>query len=155
MQTFTGDFPLNSVQNLPIFASESEEKFDFYSSNVVVCVEICKKLDILDEISDYKSDTFAPNDLDLLANSCRIACIKIQNFEEKDNCASTVSVDHTFGYDMNIIGSDMILFGSNMIFLGSKFQVHKPSILLVAVLINDMKKQVPQVSYKTAAGDLI
>ena len=29
MQTFTGDFPLNSVQNLPVIASESEEKFDF------------------------------------------------------------------------------------------------------------------------------
>ena len=59
MQTFTGDFPLNSVQ-------------------------ICKNLDILEEISDYKSDTFAPHDLDLPAQSCRIACTKIQNFEEKD-----------------------------------------------------------------------
>ena len=29
MQTFTGDFPLNSVQNLLVIASESEEKFDF------------------------------------------------------------------------------------------------------------------------------
>ena len=27
MQTFTSDFPLNSVQNLPVIASESEEKF--------------------------------------------------------------------------------------------------------------------------------
>ena len=35
------------------------------------------------------------------------------------------------------------------------FQFHKPSVLLVAVLINGVKKQVPQVSYKTAAGDLI
>ena len=34
MQTFTDDFPLNSVQNLPVIASESEEKFDFSSSNV-------------------------------------------------------------------------------------------------------------------------
>ena len=56
---------------------------------------------------------------------------------------------------MNLIGSDMTLFGSDLIFLGSKFQVHKPSVLLVAVLINGVKKQVPQVSYKTAAGDLI
>ena len=31
MQTFNGDFPLNSVQNLPVIASESEEKFDFFS----------------------------------------------------------------------------------------------------------------------------
>ena len=29
MQTFTGDFPLNSVQNLLVIAFESEEKFDF------------------------------------------------------------------------------------------------------------------------------
>ena len=46
------------------------------------------------------------------------------------------NVDHTFGSDMNLIGYDMILFGSDVIFLGSKFQVHKPSVLLVAVLIN-------------------
>ena len=42
-----------------------------------------------------------------------------------------------------------------MIFLGSKFKFHKPSVLLVAVLINNVKKQVSQVSYKTAFGDLI
>ena len=83
------------------------------------------------------------------------ACTNIQNFEEKDNCASTVSVDHNFGFDMNLIGSDMILFGSDLIFLGSKFQFHKPSVLLVAVLINSVKKQVPQVSYKIVVGDLI
>ena len=112
-------------------------------------------MDILEEISDYKSDTFTPHDLDIPAKSCRIACTKIQNFEEKDNCASTVSVDHNFGYDMNLIGYDMILFGSDLIFIGSKFQVHKPSVLLVSVLINGVKKQVPQVSYKTATGDLI
>ena len=34
MQTFIGDFPLNSVQNLPVIAPESEEKFDFSPSNV-------------------------------------------------------------------------------------------------------------------------
>ena len=31
MQTFTGDFPLNSMQNLPVIASKSEEAFDFLS----------------------------------------------------------------------------------------------------------------------------
>ena len=44
MQTFTGDFPLNSVQNLPVTASKSEEKFDFSPSNVAAGVEICKKI---------------------------------------------------------------------------------------------------------------
>ena len=48
MQTFTGDFPLNSVQNLPVTASESEEKFDFSPSNVVAGVKICDTLDILE-----------------------------------------------------------------------------------------------------------
>ena len=76
MQTFTSDFPLNSVQNLPVIASESEEKFDFSPSTVAVGVKICNKLDILEKISDYKSDQFAPHDLDLPANSCRIACTK-------------------------------------------------------------------------------
>ena len=121
MQTFTGDFPLNSVQNLPIIALESEEKFDFSSSNVVAGVKICDTLDTIEEISDYHSEPFVPHDLDLPANSYRIACTKIQNFEEKDNCASTVSVDHNFGSDMNLIGTDMILFGSYWIFIGSKF----------------------------------
>ena len=119
-------------------------------------------MDIFGKILDYQSDPFTPHDIDLPANSCNIACTKIQNFEEEQSCASTVSVGHFFGYDMNIIGYDMnligydmILFGSDMIFLGSKFQVHKPSVLLVAVLINGVKKQVPQVSFETAAGDLI
>ena len=49
----SSDFPLNSVQNLPVIASESEEKFDFSPSNVVVGVQICNTLDILEEISDF------------------------------------------------------------------------------------------------------
>ena len=48
MQTFIGDFPLNYVQNLPVIASESEEKFDFYLSNVAAGVKICNTLDILE-----------------------------------------------------------------------------------------------------------
>ena len=91
------------------------EKFDFSSSNVVAGVKICNTLDIFEKISDYKSDQFSPHDLDLPANSYRIACTKIQNFEEEESCASTVSVDHFFGSDMNLIGYDMILF------IGSKF----------------------------------
>ena len=35
MQTFYSDSPLNSVQNLPVIASESEEEFDLSPSNVV------------------------------------------------------------------------------------------------------------------------
>ena len=40
MQTFSSDSPLNSVQNLPVIASESEEEFDFSPSNVVAGVKI-------------------------------------------------------------------------------------------------------------------
>ena len=49
----------------------------------------------------------------------------------------------------------MILFRSYLIFLGLIYQIHNLSVPLVAVLINGVKKQVPQVSYKIAAGDLI
>ena len=52
MQTFTGDFPLNFVQNLPVIAFESEEKFVFSPSNVAVGVKICNTLDIFGKISD-------------------------------------------------------------------------------------------------------
>ena len=41
-----------------------------------------------------------------------------QSFEEGENCASTILVEHTLGYDMNLFGYDMILFGSNMILFG-------------------------------------
>ena len=60
MQTFTSDFPLNSVQNLLVITSESEEKFDFSLSNVASGVQICNTLDILEEISDYQSNPFTP-----------------------------------------------------------------------------------------------
>ena len=49
----------------------------------------------------------------------------------------------------------MILFIFYLIFIGLIYQIHNLSVPLVAVLINGVKKQVPQVSYKTAAGDLI
>ena len=61
------DFPLNSVQNIRVIASESEEKLDFSPSNLVAGVKICNTLDILEEISDYQSDPFASRDLYLPA----------------------------------------------------------------------------------------
>ena len=73
-----------------------------------------------------------------------IACTNIHNFEEGENCASTILVEHleplfcTLGYDMT-------LFGSN-------FKFQEPPIMLVDVLINfGVKNQVPQVSFKIAA----
>ena len=49
MKTFSSDFPLNSLQNLPVIASESEEKFAFSPSNVAAGVKICNTLDILEK----------------------------------------------------------------------------------------------------------
>ena len=129
-----------------------KRNLNFSPSNVVTGVKICNTLDILEEISNYQRDPFALLDLDLPGNSCRIACTKIQNFEEEESCASTISVDHFIGSDMNLIGSDMILFGSDLILLGLIFQTHNLSLLLVVVPINGVKKQVPQVSYKMLLG---
>ena len=57
---------------------------------------------------------------------------------------------------MKFIGSDMILFISDLILLGSIFQVHELSVLLIAGFINfGVTNQVPQVSFKIVARDLI
>ena len=81
MQTFSSDSPLNYVQNLPAIASESEEEFDFSISNYVFGVCISNTLDFLEEISYFRSDPFSLLDLDIPANSYRIACTNIRNFE--------------------------------------------------------------------------
>ena len=122
MQTFSSDFPLNSVQNSPVIASKSEEEFDLSPSNVVSGVMISNKLNILEKMSYCRSDPFSLLYLYLLPNSYRIACTNIQNFEEGEKYASTVSVDHTFGSDMKLFGSYMILFGSDVILFGSNFK---------------------------------
>ena len=58
MQTFSSDSPLNFVQNLPVIASKSEDEFDLSPYNVVFGVHISNTLDILEKISDYRSDLF-------------------------------------------------------------------------------------------------
>ena len=50
---------------------------------------------------------------------------------------------------------NMILTLLDLILLGLIYQIHNLSVPLVAVLINGVKKQVPQVSFETAAADLI
>ena len=50
-----------------------------------------------------------------------IACTNIQNFEEVENCASTISVENTLVYDMKLFVYDMILFLYDIILLGSCF----------------------------------
>ena len=56
---------------------------------------------------------------------------------------------HTFGYDMKLFGSDMILFGSS-------FKFQEPPVMIIACLINfGVTNQVPQVSFKLVATDLM
>ena len=119
MQTFSSDSSiLNYVQSLRVIASENEEEFDFSLSNVVVGVHKSNTLDILEEISGFRSDPFTLFDIDLQANSYMIACTNIHNFiEEGENCASIISVGnleplfHTLGYDMNLFGSSFKIQG--------------------------------------------
>ena len=87
--------------------------------------------------------------LELPVISYRIACTKNQNFEEGENCDSTILVEHTLGYDMKIFGYNMILFVSIS-------KVQYPTTILVIVLINfGVKNQVTKVSFKIVAGDLM
>ena len=58
-----------------------------------------------------------------------IECTNTQSFEEGEKCASTILVEHTLGYDMNLFGSDMILFGSS-------FKFEETLVILADVLIN-------------------
>ena len=112
-------------------------------------MQISNRMNILEIISYYRSDPFTLINLYLPINSYRIASTKNQNFEEGENRAYTILVDHTFGPDMNLFGSDMILFGSS-------FKLQEPSVMLVSGLINfGVTNQVPQVSFKLAAGDLM
>ena len=89
-----------------MIVSETIEKFDFSIYNDVSGVNISNNIDILEIISYYKSNQFTLINLELPVNSYRIACTENQNFEEGENCASTISVEKYFGYDMNIFGSD-------------------------------------------------
>ena len=88
-------------------------------------------------------------DIELPTNSYMIACTDTQGFEKGENCASTISVEHTLGSNMNLFGSNHKLFVS-----GFKFQ--ELSVMLVVSLINfGVKNQVHQVSFKIVVGDLI
>ena len=112
MQKFSSDSSiLNYVRSLPMIASENEEEFDF--SNDVAGVKKSNTLDILEIISDFRSDPFTLIDLDLLANSYMISCTNTQSFvEEGENGASTISLEqmetlfHTLGVDMTLYGSN-------------------------------------------------
>ena len=104
-------------------------------------------MDVLEIISDFRSDPFTLIDLDLPAKSYMIACTNTRNLVgEGENCASTISVGHLEPL-FHTLGSYMTLFGSN-------FKFQDPTFMLVVVLINfGVKNQAPQVSFKIVAGD--
>ena len=109
-------------------------------------------------ISYYRSDPFTLINLELPVNSNRITCTENQNFEEGENCASTVLVEQSFGSDMKLFGSDMKPFGSDlfsdMIICDSGFKIQELTVLLVTGFINfGVTNQAPQVSFNFAAKD--
>ena len=148
MQKFSNDSSIiNFVHSLLVIAPRKGEEFDFSVSSDVYGMHINKYLDILEIISDCRSDPFTLIDLELSTNSYMIACTDTQGFEEGENYASTISVEHTLGYDIEFIGSDLILLGS---------RVQELSLLFVTVLINfGVKNQVPKISFKISARDLM
>ena len=95
-------------------------------------MQISNTMDIMKIISDYSSDPFTLINLELPVNSYRIACTKNRIFEG-ENCASTISVEHSFGSDMNIFGSDLF---SDLIIFGLGFKIQELTILLVIGFIN-------------------
>ena len=104
MQKFSSDSSiLNYVHSLPVTAPGKGEEFDLFVSNDVFSVNISNYLDILEIISDCRSDPFTLIYIELPTNSYMIACIDTQGFEEGENCASTILVEHTIGSDMEFI----------------------------------------------------
>ena len=95
----------------------------------------------------HRSVPFTLIDLDIPSNSYMIACTNTQSFvEEKENCASTISVEHLKPL-FHTLGSNMALFGS-------KFKFQEPLVMLLVVLINfGVKNHAPQVSFKFVVGD--
>ena len=88
LQKFSSD-SLNFVHSLPVTVLEKVEEFELSISNNVAGVQIGNTMDIMEIISDYRSDPFTLINLELPVNSYRIACTENQNFEG-ENCASTV-----------------------------------------------------------------
>ena len=124
--------------------SEKVEEFDFSISDNVVGVQISNTMDILEIISDCRSDPFTLIDLELPRNSYMIACTKNQNFEEGENCASTISVEQIFGSDLF---SDLIICD-----LG--FKIQELSVFIITAFINfGVTNQAPQVSFTYVVED--
>ena len=83
-QEFSSDSSiLNYVQSFPVIASENEEEFDFSLSNVADGVQKIDTLDVLEEISYFRSDPFTLICLVLPRNSNLIALNNSHSFIEE------------------------------------------------------------------------
>ena len=101
-------------------------------------------------LDHHRIDPFTLINLELLVNSYIIACTKNQNFEG-ENCASTISVEESFGYDMDLFGYDLI---TDMIICDSVFNIKEILVLLVTGFINfGVTNQAPQVSFNFVVED--
>ena len=110
-------------------AQGAKEKFDSSHSNNAAIVHKSVFLDVLEEISDFRSDPFTLIDLVLPRNSYMIACTNTHSFVgEGENSAFTILVAQLEPLFL-ILGSDITLIGSN-------FKFEEPPIMLVVVLIN-------------------
>ena len=109
---------INYVHSLPVISPRKGEEFDLFVSNNVAGVQIINSLEI---ISYFRSDPNTLIYLKLPTISYMIACTNTQGFEEGENCASTISVEHTLGSNVNLFGYDIILFGSDLILICSSF----------------------------------
>ena len=79
----------------PIVRRNSHNSFDSSLSNHVAGVHKSGTLDVLEEISYFRSDPFTLIDLELPTNSYMIACTNTHSFvEEGENRASTILVEH-------------------------------------------------------------
>ena len=83
-QSFSSDSSiLNYVQSFPVKAQGDKERFDSSLSNHVAGVHKSGTLDVLEEISYFRSDPFTLIDLELPTNSYMIACTNTQSFVEE------------------------------------------------------------------------
>ena len=80
-----------------------------------------------------------------------ITCTENQNFEEGENCASTISMEQRFVSDMNLFGSYLF---SDMIICDSGYKIQEISVLLITGFTNfGVTNQASQVSFNFAVED--
>ena len=137
------------------FLQERVRNLIYLSLMILLVCELVLSLDILEIISYCRSDPFTLIDLEFPTNSYMIACTNTQNFEEGENRASTISMEHILGCDMPIcIWYDIIWIWYYIIW----FNISVSWAFNVACSSSHQfwcKNQVPKVSFKIIIGELM